>query len=151
MELTTQFSETITVDRPVRVVYDQWTQFEEFPEFMEGVESVRQIDDTHLHWVTEIGLVHREFDAVIDEQIPDQIIGWRATGEVQHAGKVTFKPVGPDKTELTVNMAYEPTSFAEKVADWTGLAQRRVKGDMERFKAFIESRQDPTGAHRERH
>ena len=29
---------SIDVDVPVRVAYDQWTQFEDFPRFMEGVE-----------------------------------------------------------------------------------------------------------------
>ena len=151
MEATRQFSETITVDRPVRTVYNQWTQFEEFPEFMEGVESVEQMDDTHLHWVTEIGLVEREFDAEIEEQIPDEIIMWRATGELNHAGKVTFKPKGADQTEVTVSMAYEPESFAEKVADWAHLAEMRVKGDLKRFKEFIEAKPSETGAHREAH
>lgn len=152
MEATTHFTEQITVDRGVRTVYDQWTQFESFPEFMEGVERVEQRDDTHLHWVTEIGLVEREFDAVIEEQIPDEIIHWRTQGgEIEHAGKVTFESRGPSQTEVTVTMAYEPDSIAEKLADWTGLAERRVKGDLERFKDFIESRPAPTGAHREAH
>ncbi len=151
MSTPTQFKETIIVDRPLRTVYNQWTQFEEFPEFMEGVERVEQRDDTHLHWVTQIGLVSREFDAVIDEQIPDRIISWRAEGEVDHAGKVTFEATDADHTEVTVNMAYEPDSIAEKVADWTGLAERRVKGDLERFKSFIESRPLATGGHREQH
>lgn len=151
MDAHSQFSETITVDRPIRTVYNQWTQFEEFPQFMEGVERVIQLDDTHLRWTTEIGLVEREFDAVIDEQIPDQIIGWRADGEVAHAGKVTFQPVAPDKTEVEVTMAWEPDSFVEKVADWTGATERRVKGDLKRFKEFIESRPVETGAHRQAH
>ena len=34
-------SHTIEVNAPLRVVYNQWTQFEEFPHFMEGVEEVR--------------------------------------------------------------------------------------------------------------
>jgi uncharacterized membrane protein len=147
----THFSKSETIDRPIRTVYDQWTQFEEFPEFMEGVESVVQTDDTHLHWVTEIGLVEREFDAVIDEQVPDQIVSWRAEGEVSHAGKVTFKPEGPNQTEVTVTMAFQPESFLEKVADWTGAVERRVEGDLTRFKEFIEGRPLPTGAHREAH
>src|SRR5918997_92303 len=46
--------ESIEVEVPVSVAYNQWTQFEEFPKFMEGVEAVRQLDDTHLHWVAEI-------------------------------------------------------------------------------------------------
>jgi uncharacterized membrane protein len=47
--------ESIEVDVPISVAYNQWTQFEEFPEFMEGIESVQQIDDTHLLWTAEIG------------------------------------------------------------------------------------------------
>ena len=42
--------QSIDANVPVRVAYDQWTQFEEFPRFMEGVKSVKQLDDTHLHW-----------------------------------------------------------------------------------------------------
>ena len=39
--------ESINVDVPVRVAYDQWTQFEEFPKFMDGVQQVVQLDETH--------------------------------------------------------------------------------------------------------
>ena len=50
-----KIEKSIDVAVPVRVAYDQWTQFEEFPRFMDGVESVEQIDDTHLHCVATIG------------------------------------------------------------------------------------------------
>ena len=63
----------------MREAYDQWTQFEEFPRFMEGVESVRQLDDTHLHWVAEIAGKTQEWDAEITEQTPDQRIAWTST------------------------------------------------------------------------
>jgi uncharacterized membrane protein len=33
----------VDVDVPVRVAYDQWTQFETFPKFVEGVASVEQL------------------------------------------------------------------------------------------------------------
>ena len=42
--------QSIDINVPVRVAYDQWTQFESFPQFMDGIEEVRQFDDTHLHW-----------------------------------------------------------------------------------------------------
>jgi hypothetical protein len=32
---------------------------------MDGVESVKQIDDTHLHWIAEIGGKREEWDAEI--------------------------------------------------------------------------------------
>ena len=48
-----RIEESIDVDVPVRVAYDQWTQFESFPSFMDGVESITQTDPTHNHWVTK--------------------------------------------------------------------------------------------------
>ena len=45
-----KLKKSIDVNVPVRVAYDQWTQFEDFPRFMEGVESVEQQDDKRLHW-----------------------------------------------------------------------------------------------------
>ena len=60
--------ESVDVDVPVRMAYNQWTQFESFPQFMDGVESITQIDDTHNHWVTKVGGVKREFDTEITEQ-----------------------------------------------------------------------------------
>ena len=80
---------SIEVDVPVRIAYDQWTQFEEFPKFMEGVEHVQQKDDTHLHWVASIGGHKEEWDAKITEQIPDQKVAWKATTGKGNAGIVT--------------------------------------------------------------
>src|SRR5262245_33334957 len=62
---------TRELDVPVRTAYDQWTQFEEFPQFMEGVEEVKQLDDTRLHWVAEVGGRRTEWDAKIVDQVPD--------------------------------------------------------------------------------
>jgi uncharacterized membrane protein len=79
--------ESIDVDVPVRVAYDQWTQFESFPNFMDGVESITQVDDTHNHWVTKVGGQTREFDTVITEQHPDERIAWKSVGgDTEHAG-----------------------------------------------------------------
>jgi uncharacterized membrane protein len=36
---------SVDVEAPVRVAYNQWTQFEDFPKFMGGVEELRQITD----------------------------------------------------------------------------------------------------------
>src|SRR3982750_2096515 len=47
-------NESIDVDVPVKVAYDQWTQFESFPQFMEGVDRVEQVDDTTVDWTATI-------------------------------------------------------------------------------------------------
>jgi uncharacterized membrane protein len=143
---------TIDVDVPVRTAYDQWTQFEDFPKFMEGVERITQLDDRHLEWTAEILGQQRTWRAEITDQVPDQRVAWRSLqGEgIEHVGSVGFEPLGQDRTRVTVTMNVEPEGPAEKVADAAGLIERRVEGDLGRFKEFIEQRGAPTGAWRGR-
>ncbi len=138
---------TIDVDVPVRTAYNQWTQFEEFPEFMEGVGEVVQIDDTHLHWVAEIGGVRREWNATITEQVPDQVIAWTAETGKGPDGSVSYAPAGTG-TRIALEMRFEPEGLAEKAGDSLGIIERRVEGDLERFKEMIESRGTESGAWR---
>jgi uncharacterized membrane protein len=140
--------EAIDVDVPVRTAYDQWTQFEEFPRFMEGVESVRQIDDTHMEWVASIAGQRKEWRAEITEQTPDQRIAWNATDGARNAGVVTFHRIDDQKTRVTLQLDVEPEGPVESAGDALGFVQRRAKGDMERFKEFIEQRGAATGAWR---
>jgi len=141
-------TETIDVDRDVRTVYNQWTQFEEFPRFMEGVDRVQQTDDRHLHWEVDIVGVDREFDAEITEQTPDQRIAWRSRTGVDQGGVVTFHPLNDEQTRVTLQLTFEPEGLVEQAGDTLGLVAARVKGDLKRFKEFIESRGSETGAWR---
>jgi uncharacterized membrane protein len=139
---------SIEVDVPVRTAYDQWTQFEDFPHFMNGVESITQLDDTRLHWKTRIAGVEREFDARITEQHPDERIAWRATGEVEHGGVVTFHRLSPTSCKVMVQIDWQPAGLVEKAGSVVGADDLRVKADLQRFKDFIEERQRATGAWR---
>ncbi len=139
---------TIDVDRPVRVVYNQWTQFEEFPRFMAGVKEVRQRDDTHVHWHAEIWGQDKEWDAEITEQVPDQRISWKSISGARNAGTVRFEPLGADRTRVHLAMAYEREGAAEKVGDAIGILAARVHNVLEDFKKFIEDRNYETGAWR---
>jgi uncharacterized membrane protein len=138
----------VVVDRPVRTVYDQWTQFEEFPRFMEGVEAVRQLDDKRLRWRARIGGRTEEWDAEIVQQIPDQTIAWRRTLGARNAGVVVFRPLDAERTRISLAIEYDPRGFVEKLGAVLGLVSRRVEGDLERFKRFIEERGAETGGWR---
>ncbi|HZU74985.1 MAG TPA: SRPBCC family protein [Acidimicrobiales bacterium] len=140
--------QAVEVDVPVRTAYDQWTQFEDFPHFMEGVESVAQITDTKLHWRTKVGPVVREFDADITEQTPDQRIAWCSTSGPTHSGVVTFHRIADARSRIMLQLEIDPDGFVEQAGDKLGLLKRRTKGDMERFKEFIESRGSETGGWR---
>jgi uncharacterized membrane protein len=141
--------QSIEVNVPVSTAYNQWTQFEEFPEFMEGVNKVRQKDDVTLEWEAEIAGQSRQWVAKIDEQTPDQRIAWHSTGgDVTQAGVVTFHRIDDGVTKIMLQLEFEPNDFGEKAADALGLVKARIKGDLERFKKFIESRGKETGAWR---
>ena len=142
--------EAIDVAVPVRTAYDQWTQFETFPKFMDGVKSVRQLDATTIHWVAEIAGRQKEWDAKITEQEPDQRIAWTAVDGAHNAGVVTFHRLDDGKSRVTLQLDVDPEGPVENVGDALGLVKGRVKGDMERFKDFIEGRQTETGAWRGR-
>ena len=140
--------ESIEVTEPARTVYNQWTQFEEFPRFMEGVEEVRQLDDTRLHWKAQVAGKTKEWDARITEQIPDKRIAWTAEGGTHNAGVVTFHKLDDNTTKVMLQLEVEPDTVVEKAGDVLGIVKQRVKGDMKRFKAFIETRGKETGAWR---
>ncbi|MEV6653663.1 SRPBCC family protein [Streptomyces sp. NPDC051219] len=144
-----QVEESIEVHVPVRIAYNQWTQFETFPEFMDGVERIEQRTATLTHWVTNVHGVKREFDAEITEQIPDERVAWTTVdGESRQAGVVTFHHLGENRTKVMLQMDFAPEGPAETVGDKLGFVQRQAKGDLERFKKFIESRGSETGAWR---
>ncbi|MEC3982764.1 SRPBCC family protein [Amycolatopsis sp. H20-H5] len=142
-------TESVDVKVNVSIAYNQWTQFESFPRFMDGVDEIRQIDDTHTHWTMSVAGVTREFDATITEQNPDERVAWKSDSGPNHAGVITFHYIDADTTRVTAQMDIDPEGFAENVADKLGILDRKVKGDMERFKTFIEDRHgQETGAWR---
>ena len=143
-----QIIETLEVDVPVRVAYDQWTQFESFPKFMEGIERVVQVDDTTLEWTASVAGQVKHWRAEITEQRPNEVVAWRSTEGARNDGAVSFEPLGVDRTRLELQLEVEPEGVVEKAGDALGVVERRVRGDLERFKAFIESRGQATGAWR---
>jgi uncharacterized membrane protein len=143
-----QIIETIDVEVPVRVAYDQWTQFEEFPRFMDAVEKVEQLDDTTLRWTAKIAGVTKTWTAKITEQSPDQRIAWDSIQGAKNAGVVTFHRLDDRKTRVTLQLDVEPEGPVESAGDALGFVQRQAKGDMERFKKFIEQQGVASGAWR---
>ncbi len=144
----TRISKDIDVDVPARIAYDQWTQFEDFPRFMEGVDQVVQHGDRYLDWTATIGGQTRHWTAEIVDQTPDVRVAWKATEGTENAGAVLFLPLGPDRTRVSLTIDAEPEGPVETAGAALGFLDRRVEGDLERFKTFIEDRREPTGAWR---
>jgi uncharacterized membrane protein len=131
---------TIDVEVPVRTAYNQWTQFEEFPEFMHNVVAVTQQAPDRLHWEAKVGGAHREWDAQIVEQEPDQVIAWRAVDGTPNAGAVQFESLGTDRTRVRLTLEVPAQSWTDEVAATLGVLDTVVEADLGRFKEYIEAR-----------
>ena len=121
--------ESIDVNVPLSTAYNQWTQFEEFPRFMEGVKSVTQIDDSHLHWVAEVGgraRVGRGHHRAASRRARRLA----RDGGTQNAGVVTFHRFDDNTTRVTLQMDYEPEGLSRTSALRFGVLDRRVEGDL---------------------
>ena len=140
--------EEIEVAVPLSTAYNQWTQFEEFPRFMDGVDEVRQLDDTLLHWAATVAGKHAEWEAKIVEQTPDRLIAWESIDGKHTRGRVSFEDAGPGRSRVRLQMAYALEGASEQAGSVMGLDKRRIRGDLERFRDLIESRQVESGAWR---
>ena len=141
--------ETVDVNVPVTVAYNQWTRFEEFPKFLSFVESVTQVTDTLTEWTVKVGGVEREFEARITEQHPDERVAWNSTGgQVDHAGVVTFHKLSANETRVTVQLDWEATGLLEKAGAVLGIDDHAIKKDLTNFKKFIEAKGTDDGGWR---
>src|SRR5688500_17311471 len=106
------------------------------------------MDDVTLHWKAEIAGVKWGWDAKITERCSDQRIAWTDIGGAENAGVVTFHKIDDNTTKVMLQINFDPEGIVEKTGDALGVVRARPKGDLERFKKFIEERGTETGAWR---
>ncbi|GHJ05292.1 MULTISPECIES: SRPBCC family protein [Streptomyces] len=135
----TSVEETVEVAVPVRVAYDQWTQFKSFPRFSATVRRVEQVRPAVTHWVIGRGPVCREFVTEIVEQVPDSHLVWRSLGRrPRHRGEVRFRQAGEGRTAVTVRMWMEPYGPAGLFSAVPGAAGRVLRRELANFRTYIE-------------
>jgi uncharacterized protein YndB with AHSA1/START domain len=139
---------SVEVNAPLLTVYNQWTRFEEFPRFMQGVDEVRKNGPNRLFWRAKIGGKEKEWEAEITEQVPNTRIAWRSVDGASNSGAVTFEELDVSQTRITLTMEYEPEGFVEQAGDALGIPLGQVAEDLNRFREFMENRENQAGAAR---
>jgi uncharacterized membrane protein len=138
---STNIVETIDVGVPVKVAYNQWTEFGAFPSFMKKVESAEAQDDNKINFKAQIFLSHRSWEATILEQIPDERIVWRSKGQKGHVdGAVTFHEIGPNLTRILVVLEYYPQGLFEKTGNIWEAQGRRARAEIRHFRRHVMTR-----------
>ncbi|HEX3590330.1 MAG TPA: SRPBCC family protein [Pseudonocardiaceae bacterium] len=137
----TNIVEDIDVGVPIRIAYNQWTEFGEFPTFMKKVENVDQEEDETLHWKAQVFWSHREWESTIEEQLPDDRIVWRSKGAKGHVdGAVTFHELGPRLTRILVVLEYHPQGFFERTGNVWRAQGRRARLELKHFRRHVMTR-----------
>jgi uncharacterized membrane protein len=140
--------QSVDIGLPIEIVYNQWTQFEEWPNFMHRVTRVTQEDDCTVSFATKIWGKKKEFTAKIETQRPNERIKWRVTEGMDHIGVVSFHELGPNLTRVLLGFDVQPGGMIEKAARGMRYVKRAARGDLHRFKAFVETAEQETGAWR---
>lgn len=144
---------TVTINLPRPEVYRFWRDFTNLVRFMENIESVTVIDDRRSHWVVSApGGKTVEWDSVIDEDRPNELISWTSTPEagIKNAGRVEFRDAhGGRGTEVTATILYAApggklgTLIAKLFQREPKVQARR---ELRRFKQLMETGEIATSA-----
>jgi uncharacterized membrane protein len=136
----TNIVESIEVGVPVRIAYNQWTQFADFPSFMKKVENVDQSDETTANWKAQVFWSHRSWESTITDQRPDERIIWRSKGAKGHVdGAITFHELAPRLTKVVVVLEYHPQGLFEHTGNMWRAQGRRVRLELKHFQRHVMS------------
>jgi uncharacterized membrane protein len=133
------FVEHIDVGVPVRVAYNQWTQYRDWPSFMKKVEHAEQEKDTpKVNMKAQVFWFHRDWESTIIDQIPDERIVWRSKGRKGHIdGCVTFHELAPRLTRILIQLEYYPQGFIERIGNIWRAAGRRARLEIKHFRRHV--------------
>jgi uncharacterized membrane protein len=130
--------EIIDINMPVRAVFDEWAEFERYPYFIEGVKEVRVLDHWHMRWKTELAGVPIEFDAIMDEKVPDKRLAWTSLSVPEHKVSLQFTRLSPNRTRVMIEIrisdmgnAIEAIETSEEVRDHVTVLLKRCKSMLE--------------------
>jgi uncharacterized membrane protein len=135
---------TLYIEAPVEQVYGFWSNYENFPLFMSHVREVEDRGQGRSHWkVSGPGGVPIEWNAVLSQQTPNEVIAWRSeTGSMlENSGIIRFSPAGSG-TRVDLRFCYHPPAggAGQAVVELLGSDPRaKLNEDLGRMKALLEA------------
>ncbi|UWZ33996.1 SRPBCC family protein [Dactylosporangium roseum] len=131
----TNIVEFVDVGVPVRVAYNQWTEFEDIPRFTKKVEKVeREKEQEKVNWRAQIFLSHRDWESQIVEMVPDERIVWRSKGAKGYPdGAISFHALTPTLTRVVLIIEYHPKGFFEQTGNLWRAQGRRARLELKHF------------------
>jgi len=138
----------ITVNKPVSEVYSFWRKLENLPKFMSHIESVNETNKVTSEWKAKgpagIGSLSWKAQILMDEK--DKLLSWHSLPDstIDNSGKIYFKDLGNDATEVDINLSYHaPLGIAGEAAAklLNPLFEKMVNKDIQNLKTYLETGQ----------
>jgi len=139
-----RLQKSLQIGSPVERVFKAWSELENLGDWSDTIRSITRNADRS-HWVADIGGRRIEWDAQIEQFIPNQSIGWKSLNGPKHTGRINFSPLG-DNTVINVTMNYAPPSALLRpfVAPFTGDIESYMDQVLREFKAALEEEKRPS-------
>lgn len=137
---------SVAIDKPVDEVYGFWRNLENLPRIMSHLKKVEEQDRITSTWTAKgpggIGQVSWKAQILMDE--PGEMLSWCSLPEstIDNAGKVLFRKIGENQTEIDVTISYQaPLGVAGEAAGrlLNPMFESIVKKDIESLKEVLES------------
>ena len=137
----TNIIESIDVGVPIDVAYNTWTQFQDFSNFMKKIDGIDQQDEVKVNFKAQVFWSHRQWEATILDQVPNDRIVWRSKGAKGHVdGAVTFHELAPNMTRILVVLEYYPQGFMERTGNIWRAQGRRARLELKHFRRHVMTR-----------
>jgi uncharacterized membrane protein len=141
---TVDIQKTIHIAAPLDQVYAFWSSYENFPLFMSNVREVEDLGGGRSRWVVSgPGGAPIEWQAVVTERIPGDLIAWRSEpgSMLENAGVIRFR-AEDGGTRVDLRFCYHPPAggAGQAVTELLGADPRaKVNEDLARLKALLEA------------
>jgi len=143
-------AESVTMQVPAHTLYDFWRDVKNLPRVLPSLVAVRPLDDLRSHWIARGPAGHSvEWDAVIINEVPGELIGWQSLpgADVASAGSVRFRPLARGGTQVNVRLQYAPPGgrLGASVAWLLGSSPAaQVREALRQLKQVLETGEVPT-------
>ncbi len=142
-----RLEKSLQIGRPVEEVFRSWVDLERLPQLSPVIQQITRRGDRS-HWRVVVDGRAYEWDALMEQFIPNQSVGWKSLSGPKHTGRISFSPLGHD-TLVHVTMNYAPrlrllAPFYPAVSEHLENYIERVLRD---FKAGMEKREQSTAPH----
>jgi uncharacterized membrane protein len=134
-----RFERSLQIGSPVEETFRAWSELTTLPGESSMLERISR-EGNRSHWAVNLEGRRLEWDAEVEQFIPNESIGWKSLNGPKHTGRVTFGSVG-NNTIMTLTMNYSPSpplarpaveALRPRIAGYIGQALRDFKASLER-------------------